>query len=573
MWDLQTPGSMKALASRLAALVSPVDFIALYGELGAGKTTFAQGLLPALGVTEAVTSPTYGLVHSYAAGARKVNHCDFYRLSPGEEEETGFHEICANSAVVAEWPEVIQAVLPTNRLEVRIEGHGDERRVSLAGFGAWEKKLKRFREIEAFLAKHGLGDARCSAVRGDASARLFSRLMYAGADEACVGADAARTEGISPHPVLLPMGEGTPELPAAEFPASPLPGGEGQGEGSEPRSGPPPASSTSPAKTVMLMDWPPQPDGPPIRGGRPYCEIAHLAREGRSFIAISGWLRGKAGISAPAILASDLSAGLFLAEDLGDSVFGQLIAEGADIEPLYALAVDALLAIRASRPPQALPLPGGASYRVPDFDREALEVELDLLLQWYFKLRTGEAASPELAASFFAAWSPCLDWLETQPKDLVLRDYHSPNLLLCESRGGLRRLGAIDFQDAVWGHPAYDLVSLLQDARLEVPEGIERALFERYCGGAAKADAGFRRDAFAKAYAILGAQRNTKIAGIFARLSMRDGKHGYLAHMPRILRYLFRNLARPGLKSLNAWYEANLRPLETVPQQQQGALR
>ncbi len=562
MWDLQTPEAMKALASRLAALVSPVDFIALYGELGAGKTTFAQGLLPALGVTEAVTSPTYGLVHSYAAGARKVDHCDFYRLGPGEEEETGFHEICATSVVVAEWPEAIQAVLPASRLEVRIEGGGEARRVSLSGFGAWEKKLKRFREIEAFLAKHGLGDARCTAIRGDASARLFSRLAYAGGNEAL-------TKGIFPHPALLPMGEETLELSPGIIQGSLLPLGEGQDEGlCAPFKAP---SSPHTANTVMLMDWPPQPDGPPIRDGRPYCEIAHLAREGSPFIAISEWLRGKAGIGAPAILASDLGAGLFLAEDLGDSVFGQLIAEGARIEPLYTLAVDALLAIRASQPPQALPLHGGVPYRVPDFDREALEVELDLLLQWYFKLQTGEAASPELSASFFAAWSPFLDWLETQPKDLVLRDYHSPNLLLCESRSGLRRLGAIDFQDAVWGHPAYDLVSLLQDARLEVPEEAERALFERYCDGAAKADASFGRDAFAKAYAILGAQRNTKIAGIFARLSMRDGKHGYLAHLPRILRYLFRNLAHPGLKSLDAWYEVHLRPLETVRQQQQGA--
>jgi aminoglycoside/choline kinase family phosphotransferase len=322
----------------------------------------------------------------------------------------------------------------------------------------------------------------------------------------------------------------------------------------------------------MLMDWPPRPDGPPIRDGRPYCEIAHLAREGSPFLAISEWLRGKAGISAPAILASDLGAGLFLVDDLGDSVFGQLIADGAHVEPLYALAVDGLLAIRASQPPQALPMAGGAPYRVPDYGREALEVELDLLLQWYFKLETGEPASPELAASFFAAWSPYLDWLDTQPKDLVLRDYHSPNLLLCESRSGLRRLGAIDFQDAVWGHSAYDLVSLLQDARLDVPEADERALFERYCLGAAKADPSFDGGSFAKAYAILGAQRNTKIAGIFARLSMRDGKHGYLAHLPRIARYLFRNLAHPDLKPLGAWYEAHLRPLEEV-QREQGALR
>jgi tRNA threonylcarbamoyl adenosine modification protein YjeE len=494
VWDLKTPEAMKALASRLAALVSPVDFIALYGELGAGKTTFAQGLLPALGVVEAVTSPTYGLVHSYAAGARKVNHCDFYRLNPGDEEETGFHEMCDSSIVVAEWPETIQAVLPASRLEVRIEGDGSSRLVSLKGFGAWEKKLARFREIEAFLASNGWGEARCTAIRGDASARLFSRLER--------------------------------EL-----------------------------------ETVMLMDWPPQPDGPPIRDGRPYCEIAHLAREGSPFLAVSAWLRGKAGVSAPTVLATDLRAGLFLVEDLGDSVFGQLIARRAHLEMLYVHAVDGLLAIRASQPPQDLPLPGGAAYHVPDYDREALEVELDLLLQWYFKLQTGEPAPAELAASFFEAWSPFLDWLDTQPKVLLLRDYHSPNLLLREGRSGLQRLGVLDFQDAVWGHPAYDLVSLLQDARLEVSEKPERALFERYCNSTAKTDPGFDHDAFIKAYAILGAQRNTKIAGIFARLSMRDGKHGYLAHLPRIERYLFRDLAHPDLKPLNAWYEAHLRPL------------
>src|SRR5208337_2310513 len=222
--------------------------------------------------------------------------------------------------------------------------------------------------------------------------------------------------------------------------------------------------------TAMLMDWPPQTDGPPIRNGRPYCEIAHLAREGSSFIAISEWLRGKAGISAPAVLASDLHAGLYLVEDLGDSVFGQLIAAGEPLEPLYALATDGLLALRASKPPQILPSSSGKDYRVPDYGREALEVELDLVLQWYFKLLTGRAAAPELTASFFEAWSPFLDWLGRQPKGLTLRDYHSPNLLICERRSGLARLGAIDFQDAVWGHPAYDLVSLLQDARLEVPE-------------------------------------------------------------------------------------------------------
>ncbi|MGA9549379.1 MAG: phosphotransferase, partial [Rhodomicrobium sp.] len=300
-------------------------------------------------------------------------------------------------------------------------------------------------------------------------------------------------------------------------------------------------------------------DGPPIRDGRPYCQIAHLARKGAPFIAVSDWLRLRAGLSAPAVAAFDLDRGLFLIEDLGDAVFGALIAEGEQLNPLYALAVDGLLAIRASRPSRDLPMAHGAPYRVPEFDREALEVELDLLPQWYFKLFPAPEPSETLSRTFFEAWSPFLDWLGKQEKDLLLRDYHSPNLLLCEERSDLRRLGVIDFQDAVWGHPAYDLVSLLQDGRLDVPEESERALYARYCEETAKADPGFDAVSFAKAYAILGAQRNTKILGIFARLSLRDGKNGYLAHLPRIGRYLFRNLAHPDLKPLRAWYEANLK--------------
>jgi tRNA threonylcarbamoyl adenosine modification protein YjeE len=491
VWDLSTPEALKALASRLAPFVSPVDFIALYGDLGAGKTTFVQGLLPALGIEETVTSPTYQLVHSYAGPRQTIYHCDFYRVEPGEDEEIGLSEMCSSGAVLVEWPGAIVS-LPPDRLEVRIEGDGGSRTVSLAGFGAWQRKLARFREIEAFLHANGWNGAQCLAIRGDASARLFSRLKR--------GADI-----------------------------------------------------------IMLMDWPSVSDGPPIRDGRPYCQIAHLARMGAPFIAVSDWLRLKAGLSAPAVAAFDLDRGLFLIEDLGDAVFGSLIAEGEALDPLYALAVDSLLALRASKPPRDLPMAHASPYRVPEFDREALEVELDLLLQWYFRLFPADGSSETLKQTFFEAWSPLLDWLGEQEKDLVLRDYHSPNLLLCGERSGLAKLGVIDFQDAVWGHPAYDLVSLLQDGRLDVPEESERALYTRYCDGIAKADPSFDAVSFAKSYAILGAQRNTKILGIFARLSLRDGKNGYLAHLPRIGRYLFRNLAHPDLKPLRAWYEANLK--------------
>ncbi len=493
MWDLNDPEAMKALASRLAPFASPVDFIALYGDLGAGKTTFVQGLLPALGVDEAVTSPTYQLVHPYAGPRHTIYHCDFYRVEPGEDEEIGLREMCSTGAVLAEWPGVVERSLPPDRLEVRIEGEGAARRVLLSGFGAWRGKLARFREIEAFLDANGWDGARCIAIRGDASARLFSRLKRG-------------------------------------------------------------------AEIVMLMDWPPVSDGPPIRDGRPYCQIAHLARRGAPFIAVSDWLRVKAGLSAPAVAAFDLDRGLFLVEDLGDAVFGALIADGEPLDPLYGLAVDGLLAIRGSMPPRNLPLANSAPYPVPGFDREALEVELDLLLEWYFRLFPAPDAAEKLKRTFAEAWSPLLDWLGKQEAGLVLRDYHSPNLLLCGERSGLASLGVIDFQDAVWGHPAYDLVSLLQDARLEVPAESERVLYARYCAGAAKQDPDFDPASFAKAYAILGAQRNTKILGIFARLSLRDGKHGYLAHLPRIQSYLFRNLAHPDLKPLRAWYEASLSP-------------
>ena len=151
MWDVDTPEALKALASRLAPFVSRVDFIALHGDLGAGKTTFAQGLLPALGIEDTVTSPTYQLVQNYAGPRHTIYHCDFYRIEPGEDEEIGFSELCSTGAVLVEWPDTINRSLPPDRLEVRIEGEGNARRVWLTGFGAWKRKLARFREVQGFL--------------------------------------------------------------------------------------------------------------------------------------------------------------------------------------------------------------------------------------------------------------------------------------------------------------------------------------------------------------------------------------------------------------------------------------
>ena len=145
-------------------------------------------------------------------------------------------------------------------------------------------------------------------------------------------------------------------------------------------------------------------------------------------------------------------------------------------------------------------------------------------------------------------------------KTWVIRDFHSPNLIWLEDRADIKKVGIIDFQDAVLGHPAYDLVSLLQDARVDVPEALELALLTRYIKARRDADAAFDAAMFAEHYAILSAQRNTRLLGTFARLNRRDGKPHYLKHQPRIWSYLGRSLAHPALSELRAWYADHVPP-------------
>ena len=140
----------------------------------------------------------------------------------------------------------------------------------------------------------------------------------------------------------------------------------------------------------------------------------------------------------------------------------------------------------------------------------------------------------------------------------MLRDYHSPNLLWLSQRDDIARIGVLDFQDALIGPAAYDVASLLQDARVDVPETMEMALLGRYVRARLGADREFDAAGFMLVYATLAAQRATKILGIFARLDRRDGKSQYLRHMPRLWNYLQRSLAHPALAPLKAWYVANV---------------
>ena len=269
-------------------------------------------------------------------------------------------------------------------------------------------------------------------------------------------------------------------------------------------------------RQAILMDAPPPHEDP------------------RPFIAIAEWLAER-DFAAPAILACDLDQGLVLIEDFGDIRLRETVDAAPDEElSLYTPAIDLLVRLRAE--------PAGP---VPPYDRAVLKREAGLFVEWYCP---AVGIEPDLAG-WDAAWETVFYHAIAETPVTVLRDYHAENLMLV---GPERSLGLLDFQDALAGHPAYDLVSLLQDARRTVDPAVEAAMLARY---RAAADAG---EEFMNAYHVLGAQRNAKILGIFTRLWKRDGKPHYATMCPRVWAYLERDLAQPVMAPVAAWFEANV---------------
>ncbi len=309
--------------------------------------------------------------------------------------------------------------------------------------------------------------------------------------------------------------------------------------------------------SFILMNSPRRPDGPPIYDGKPYSAAVHLAEDVKPFVAIAGGLRAH-GFSAPEIHHADLESGFLITEDFGAACF----FEGDPPRPIpdrYEAAVDMLAELHRQPLPEVLPLAPDVNYRIPPFDTDALLVEIGLMPEWYLPDR-GVMLRDDLRSEFVAIWRELLQRPASAAKTWVLRDFHSPNLIWLGQRSGIARVGVIDFQDAVLGPAAYDLVSLLQDARLDVPEALELALLSRYIKARRAADQSFDAGEFAANYAIMSAQRNTRLLGTFARLNRRDGKPQYLRHQPRIWTYLSRSLAHPALSSIKDWYAANVPP-------------
>jgi len=264
------------------------------------------------------------------------------------------------------------------------------------------------------------------------------------------------------------------------------------------------------------------------------------------FAAMTEWLRAQ-GFSAPEILALDAGAGLVLMEDLGDALFARVCARDAGLEhALYAAAVDALAALQSLTPPHRVS-GWGCAHTPPPYDAATLAREARLAVEWWAP-SAGAPLGEGAAAEYDALIAQATQNAAQDRRALVLVDYHAENLLWLPSRAGVARVGLLDYQDARIGSPAYDLVSLLGDARRDV--GAAAAMRAAY---AATQGADFDSEGFARDAAALSAQRCLKILGLFARLARRDGKPGHLAHLPRVWRVLAQDLRHPALAPLAAW--------------------
>jgi len=320
-------------------------------------------------------------------------------------------------------------------------------------------------------------------------------------------------------------------------------------------------------RKAMLMDQPQHAEQPAApanatpeeRRKLGYNAIARLAGAdvGR-FVAASNFLRDQ-GLTAPEIYAADTGQGFALIEDLGHDLYADVLTNGADAGLLYGAAIDALAKLHVSEAPAAL-----ADKPLHKFDETALIAETDLLPEWFFPVALGRKASDDELAEHRALWKQVLDPVFDHPSVFVHRDYHAQNLLWLPERSGHARVGIIDFQDAVAGTHAYDLVSLVEDARRDVDPALAEAMTARYLQKMREQQTPLDESEFRAQAAIMAAQRNAKIVGIFARLYKRDHKPRYLDYLPRVWGYLNHDLAHPVLAPLHRWYA------KTIPMDARG---
>ena len=490
--ELPTEAATQGLAREVAALVGADDLVTLSGELGAGKTTFARALIRRLTGDPELETPS-----------PTFTLLQIYDTPAFPIVHADLYRV-KDPSELAElgWDEAAEGALVLVEWAERAGAALTGDRLDIALFTD-ARRGADYRRAE--ITGHGAMAARLLSKRGAQS--VLERSGWDEAEREHLQGDAS-----SRAYELLTKASG---------------------------------------EKALLMISPPRPDGPPVRFGKPYSAIARLAENILPFVAVDEALRAQ-DLSAPEIYASDLETGFAVLEYFGTE--GVAGPDGPNFER-YAQAAALLAQLHARDLPESLPIDGG-TYKIPPYDLDALLIEADLLPEWYAPHLGGRHIASGARAQYENIWRGLLAPLLAEARTWSLRDFHSPNLLWLPEREGARRIGLLDFQDCVLGPPAYDVVSLLQDARVDVPDDLELKLLGHYARARKQAQPEFDMAAFACAYALMGAQRSSKILGIFARLDKRDGKPNYLAHIPRVKNYLRKNLGHPVMADLKNWFDA-----------------
>ncbi len=492
--DLIDEAATAALAKWLAGFARAGDLIALCGDLGAGKTAFARAYLRALTGEESLEAPSPTFTL-----IQTYDGPEFPVVHADFYRLRGPEELLQLG-----WDEAVEGAVALVEWPERADEAlpGDRLEIALTFDPARGSEFRRA-ELRA------LGAMASRFKRARAVEAMLERAGWASAKRAPLHGDASS--------------RAYERLTAAN------------------------------GATAILMISPARPPGPSMRFGKSYAEIARLSADIRAFLAIGEGLRAQ-GYSVPKTYAHDTREGLALIEDFGAETIADANGPNAS---RYAEAAALLADLHARAPPAELPI-DDEIYALPTYDIEAMLIEVELALDWYAPAIARGAPSSGARMQFLSLWREALAPILAQPTTWTLRDFHSPNLHWLAEREGLKRLGLIDYQDAVLGPPAYDVASLLQDARVAVPGDMELRLLAHYARRRSAHDPQFDAAAFTAAYSAMGAQRATKILGIFTRLDRRDGKPQYLRHLPRIERTLAKNLAHPSLEALRQWFETHL---------------
>jgi aminoglycoside/choline kinase family phosphotransferase len=353
---------------------------------------------------------------------------------------------------------------------------------------------ERLAWLEEFVARAGWAEADRDAIQGDASTRSYSRLSMNGRKAVLMNA---------------PKGDEAPG----------------------------------------------EPDGASLETRRKigYNALARLAGPNmEAFLTVAQELSMR-GLSAPHIIAADVDLGFALLEDFGDDDFWRVIQADPSMEgPLYEAAIDVLAVIYRSSFPSKSTFKG-SSWHIREYDEAALLAETDLFLDYYAP-DVGRPIGDAARAEFYDLWRAAFKRLDSHAHGLCLRDFHAQNLFWLPERDGQARVGLIDFQDALFAHPAYDLASFLEDARRDVDPDLFEPLKQRFCEKAGLA----YDDDFQAAYAVMAAQRNTKVIGFPVRADVKFGKPQYRSLIPRVRDHLKRDLSHSACADLRAWFAVHV---------------